>query len=100
MQQEQHVGAELVGFRLLADGPVKGGASGRGQAVHLLVGPAVLLMGPGLGQPLGQQPRERRVDRAEAGALEMRDRSFLRSEERRVGKEWVGTGRSRWSPDI
>src|SRR3546814_17223377 len=22
----------------------------------------------------------------------------VRSEERRVGKEWVGTGRSRWSP--
>src|SRR3546814_8930500 len=24
---------------------------------------------------------------------------FLRSEERRVGKEWVSTCRSRWSPD-
>src|SRR3546814_13099390 len=27
------------------------------------------------------------------------DADFLRSEERRVGKEWVSTCRSRWSPD-
>src|SRR3546814_18030635 len=26
------------------------------------------------------------------------DELFFRSEERRVGKEWVGTCRSRWSP--
>src|SRR3546814_2363198 len=32
-------------------------------------------------------------------AADMRARGFLRSEERRVGKECVRTGRSRWSPD-
>src|SRR5690606_10659792 len=58
-------------------GAVKCGTAGGGQAVHLLVGPAFLLKGPRLGQSLGQQPRERRVDRTEAGALEMRERAFL-----------------------
>src|SRR3546814_19050173 len=28
-----------------------------------------------------------------------RPAAVLRSEERRVGKEWVSTGRSRWPPD-
>src|SRR3546814_19697348 len=31
-------------------------------------------------------------------AVEIADGTDARSEERRVGKEWVSTGRSRWSP--
>src|SRR3546814_20796732 len=33
------------------------------------------------------------------GARERGERDFVRSEERRVGKECVSTCRSRWSPD-
>src|SRR3546814_15475088 len=37
-----------------------------------------------------------RVGLADAGGLD--DDEVIRSEERRVGKEWVSTCRSRWSP--
>src|SRR3546814_7321786 len=37
--------------------------------------------------------------RAEQDAQEAANAAAKRSEERRVGKEWVSTGRSRWSPE-
>src|SRR3546814_15868461 len=38
------------------------------------------------------------VGEAEPAALQAANVEKQRSEERRVGKEWVSTGRSRWSP--
>src|SRR3546814_11258763 len=46
---------------------------------------------------LGEEPRERRQTREEHGARQKADAEH-RSEERRVGKEWVSTCRSRWYP--
>src|SRR3546814_2075429 len=54
--------------------------------------------------PLGggkRQPREQNQckDAARCGAPITQRQKVQRSEERRVGKEWVSTCRSRWTPD-
>src|SRR3546814_15617469 len=48
-------------------------------------------------RPPAPQPEAR--ERTEPAIRKGRDAAAWRSEERRVGKEWVRPGRSRWSPD-
>src|SRR3546814_1812640 len=53
---------------------------------------------PGKRYRLRGAPRRERLKGGDLGPRIRRQRSQRRSEERRVGKECVRTGRSRWSP--
>src|SRR3546814_13760103 len=49
--------------------------------------------------PLPAAPQARKQDMVFVGFVPMQDGAATRSEERRVGKECVSTGRYRWAPD-
>src|SRR3546814_14394350 len=57
-----------------------------------------LARGGGRRRPDRRRSQPGRGDRERWGAQARRHRKGARSEERRVGKEGVGTDRSRWSP--
>src|SRR3546814_1300881 len=80
----------------------------RGARIIVLVNPVakahqaeriVLVLGAGdiFRNPVGRANFPQHVERSLVRAA-MRRAPQTRSEERRVGKEWVSTGRSRWSP--
>src|SRR3546814_19641549 len=64
-----------------------------GRLVHAVVGPA-----DALGEPRGALRRAHMDDEIDVAPIETEVERRGRSEERRVGKEWVRTCRSRWSP--